>query len=147
MNVTEALIRDKWDTRFLELAAHIATWSKDSSTQVGACIADPKHRIVSLGFNGSPRGIADAPPGDRDEKLRRTIHAELNALGFAQRSVEGCTLYVTHPPCAHCAAQIIQAGIARVVYNPPTDDFLSRWIATYTAALQMFVEAGVEVTP
>ena len=48
---------------------------------------------------------------DRDEKLRRTIHAEENALLFAGRPVEGCTLYVTHPPCARCAAMFLEAGV------------------------------------
>jgi dCMP deaminase len=39
------------------------------------------------------------------------VHAEVNALAFAAQSVEGCTMYVTHAPCANCAAIIIQHGI------------------------------------
>ena len=50
---------NKWDMRFLELAALVATWSKDPSTQVGAVIVDSAKRIVSVGFNGAPRGVQE----------------------------------------------------------------------------------------
>lgn len=132
----------KWDVRFLELAATVATWSKDPSTAVGAVIADAKNRVVSLGFNGFPRGVHDETV-PRDEKLRRTIHAEENALLFAGRSVEGCTIYVTHAPCARCAAKLIQAGIARVVAQVPVDGFAARWEDEIRSATEMFLEAGV----
>lgn len=132
----------KWDRRFIELVGLVASWSKDPSTQVGAAIVDGKNRVVSLGFNGFPRAVADAPV-DRDEKLRRTIHAEENALLFAQRSVEGCTIYLTHPPCARCAAKLIQAGIARVVAVPPSADFASRWADDIASSALMFEQAGV----
>ena len=104
----------KWDRRMLGLVNLIATWSKDPSTGVGAVIVDSKNRIVSVGFNGFPRAVCDSDEAlfDRDEKLRRTIHAEENALLFARGPVDGCTIYVTHPPCARCAAKLIQAGVA-----------------------------------
>lgn len=132
----------KWDIRFLEMAGLVSSWSKDPSTRVGATIVDDKKRIVSVGFNGSPRGVEDSD--QRAIKLLRTIHAEPNALHFANRSVEGCTIYVTHPPCANCAAHIIQRGIVRVVCNSPSEDFLSRWGDNYNEALKMFREAEVE---
>ncbi len=127
----------------MELAHLVATWSKDASTQVGSVIVDDKNRIVSVGFNGSPRGVEDAK--DRPSKLMRTIHAEANALHFAARSVEGCTVYVTHPPCAHCAGHLIQRGIACVVFHVPSEDFLSRWQDNYNEAVAMFAEADVTV--
>ena len=101
----------KWDRRMLGLVNLIATWSKDPSTGVGAVIVDAKNRVVWLGYNGFPRAVCDSDEAlfDRDEKLRRTIHAEENALLFARGPVDGCTIYVTHPPCARCAAKLIQA--------------------------------------
>lgn len=134
----------KWDRRFLGLANLVATWSKDHSTGVGAVIVDAKNRIVSMGFNGFPRAVRDdeATLNNRDEKLRRTIHAEANAILFAGRPVEGCTIYVTHPPCAKCAATIIQAGIARVVSRPPWNSFTERWADDMRSAAEMFAEAG-----
>ncbi|KAA3649820.1 MAG: cell division protein DedD [Proteobacteria bacterium] len=134
----------KWDLRMLALVQLIATWSKDPSTGVGAVIVDPKNRVVSLGFNGFPRAVADVVV-DRDEKLRRTIHAEENALLFAPRTVEGCTIYLTHPPCARCAAKLIQAGIARVVHAPAAEGFAERWADDMRSASAMFSEAGIEV--
>lgn len=50
-----------WPQRFLELAQLVASWSKDPSTQVGAVIVDANRRVVSLGYNGPPRGTSDDP--------------------------------------------------------------------------------------
>lgn len=132
----------KWDSRLIEIAAVVATWSKDPSTQVGAVIVDPKNRVLSMGFNGYPRAVKDELH-ERDEKLRRTIHAETNALLFARGSVEGCTVYVTHPPCAGCAAKLIQSGIKRVVFSTPSAAFSARWLDDMNSAATMFEEAGV----
>ena len=79
----------------------------------------------------------------RDEKLRRTIHAEENALLFARGPVDGCTIYVTHPPCARCAAKLIQAGVARVMAQMPAEGFSDRWADDMRSASAMFLEAGV----
>jgi dCMP deaminase len=133
----------KWDERFLKLAELVATWSKDPSTQVGAVIGDNQNRIVSTGFNGFPRGILDDSEVTRDVKLMRTIHAETNALLFAQRDVSGMTIYVTHHPCANCAAKIIQSGITRVVVNKINNSFADRWDDQITEALKMFKEASI----
>ena len=136
---------EKWDTRMLQLAALTATWSKDPSTKVGAVITDGANRVVSQGYNGLPRGVSDDPAilADRDEKLRRTIHAEMNAVLFAGRSVAGCTIYVTHPPCARCAAVLIQSGIARVVHADRA--LRPDWAADLASARSMFAEAGITV--
>lgn len=137
-------MQNKWDIRFLDLAKYISQWSKDDSTKVGAVITKG-NRIVSLGYNGFPAGIADHWES-REEKILKTIHAEENAIMHG-KNVEGCTLYV-YPlhPCARCAARIIQAGIKRVVVsigvNPET---LARWIDEAEMGAKMFKEAGVEM--
>lgn len=137
-------MNEKWDRRFLNRAVEVASWSKDPSTRVGAVIVDGKHQ-VSEGYNGPPSGIRDDDSLSRDEKLRRTIHAEENALLFTGRGVEGCTLYVTHPPCGRCAAKIIQAKILRVVHLAPSEAFVRRWHEEIRSAMTMFAEAGVRV--
>lgn len=136
---------DKWIERFIGLARHVSTWSKDPSTQVGAVIADDKKRIVSLGFNGLPRRVEDSASVlyNRETKLKLTLHAEENALLFARSSVEGCTLYATHPPCAKCAAMIVQASIASVIVPLPDEIFISRWQTDVALAQKVFSEAGV----
>lgn len=136
----------KWDNRFIGLAYYISMWSKDPSTRVGAVIVDKQNRVVSMGYNGVPRNVEECDPDNREQKLLRTIHAEENALHFAYRDVSGCTLYVNKPPCARCAAHIIQRGIIRVVYD--LDDigsFMARWEKEFSEARLMFAEAGVEL--
>lgn len=135
----------KWDYRFLDMARLVASWSKDPSTKVGAVIVDDKNRIVSLGYNGPPRGVEDDPSIDRDKKLKRTIHAETNAVLFARDSLSGTSLYVTHHPCGPCAAIIAQAGIRRV-FIPGTGPKLSEaWEDHMREALWIFDQAGVEL--
>lgn len=133
----------KWDERFIELAKLVGSWSKDPSTQVGAVIVDDDKRIVSIGFNGFPKGVKDSQKRlvDRDEKYAIIVHAEANALMFANRSVEGCTLY-TWPfqPCSKCAGLIIQSGIKRVV-SVVHDD--KRWKKNFEISQKLFTESGI----
>lgn len=137
----------KWDQRFLSLAEKVSRWSKDPSTKVGSVIVDPEtQRIISLGYNGFPRGVADTPERLelRETKYDLVINAEMNALQFAERSVKRCTLYVYPlPPCIRCATQIIQAGIKRVV---APSSWPERWNDSMTKAFDLFDEAYVEVS-
>lgn len=113
-----------WDEYFMGIAMLSAERSKDNSTQVGACIVNDEHKIVSVGYNGMPTGcIDDDMPWERegesalDTKYPFVCHAELNAiLNSSFGSLRGCTLYVTLFPCNECAKAIIQSGIKRVVY-------------------------------
>jgi dCMP deaminase len=138
-------LSEKWDERFLRLAEHISTWSKDPSTAVGSCIVRPDKTIASLGFNGLPRHVIDSADRlhDRDTKLKMVIHAETNSILNAKEPLAGYTIYVwPFHPCSACAACIIQAGIHRVV-APISDN--ARWAANFELARMMFSEAGVAV--
>lgn len=141
-------MESKWIARFLDLTKEIASWSKDSGTKVGAVIVRPDRTICSVGFNGFPRGIEDSPSAiaDRDTKLLRTIHAELNAILSAKESLVGYSLFVwPFQPCSQCAAAIIQSGIVDV-YCPFNDHLAhERWSESFKSALQMFDEAEVRV--
>ena len=66
-----------WHQRFLALAAHVGSWSKDPSTKVGAVIVRNDRTIVSVGYNGFPRHCDDDPElyADRTKKYPRTVHA------------------------------------------------------------------------
>jgi len=132
-----------WHKRFLDLCEHIATWSKDPSTKLGSVIVDDKKRIVSVGYNGFPRGVDDRDDryNDRPTKYLFVAHAERNALDNAPMMVDNCTLYVTLLPCNECAKSIIQKGITTVVTYRPTREDVFNWNIT----LSMFNEAGVEV--
>lgn len=136
-----------WDRWFLNLASVVSTASKDPSTQVGAVIVGPDKTILSVGYNGFPRGIEDTEEllNDRAKKYPRMIHAEMNAILSYPGSVKGATLY-THPfqPCDRCAVHIMQAGITRVVYPEPTYADLERWGESFAITNELFADAGIE---
>ena len=142
------IISGKWQARFIKLAEEISTWSKDVSSQVGAVIVRPDRTICSVGFNGFPRGVEDSQDAitNRDTKLLRTIHAELNAILSSKESLVGYSIFVwPFQPCAQCAAAIIQSGIADVYCHYNDHLAHERWSESFKAALQMFDEAQVRV--
>ena len=139
----------KWDQRFLDLAAHIAQWSKDPSTKVGCVVVGVDREIRSTGFNGFPRGIEDDDErlNNRQMKYPLICHAEENAIMHAARigmPLKECTAYVTWPPCTRCARSLIQAGVAEVVV-PEGCEIPERWEEDFNISNEMFKEAGVRV--
>mgnify|MGYP003328242487 FL=1 len=135
----------KWHKRFLDLAKHISTWSKDPSTQVGAVIVDNSKRIISTGYNGFSMGVHDNIERleNRDIKYEMIVHGEINAIVFARQDLTNTTLY-TYPfmPCSRCASIVIQSGIKTVVApfnNNP------RWKDSFEITQTLFAEAGVEL--
>lgn len=135
----------KWDLRFIELAKHISTWSLDPSTKVGAVIVDKRHRIISTGYNGFPRGVKDTPErlNNREVKCSMVVHGEINALIFATQPLEGSTLYLwPFLSCSQCTSIIINAGVKRVV-APMNDN--PRWNESILLSQTLYHEAGVQV--
>lgn len=137
---------EKWDRRFLEMSRLVASWSKDPSTQTGAVIVDKNNRVVSVGYNGFPKGVVDSEEryNNRELKYKIIVHCERNAIIFANRSLEGCTLY-TSPfmSCSVCASLVIQSGIKRCVAPPIPPHLQERWGEDMALAHIMFAEAGV----
>jgi dCMP deaminase len=139
---------DLWHRRFLELAALVASWSKDPSTKTGAVIVAADKRVLSLGFNGFPMGMPDdaALYADRAEKYARIVHCEINALIFAGAIPAGATLY-TYPfmSCDRCVVQMLQAGIRRFVAPRATADQLERWGEAFGRTERYIAECGGEL--
>lgn len=136
-----------WPARYVDLAEYVSKWSKDPSTQVGAVLFRKDGSIISMGYNGFPRGCSDDPTllADRDIKLKMTIHAEENAILAAVRNgstVEGAYLAVTHHPCSRCAAKLSQAGIRQIYYKSDLD-FEERWADDIKVAESIFNQTGV----
>ena len=135
-----------WDEYFMGIALLSGMRSKDPNTQVGACIVSQDHKILSMGYNGFPRGCSDdefpwAREGDTLEtKYAYVTHSELNAiLNYHGTSLEGSKIYVTLFPCNECAKAIIQAGIKTVVYD--CDKYADT--ASVIASKRMLNAAGV----
>lgn len=139
-----------WDEYYMGVAMLSAQRSKDPSTQVGACIVNRDHKILSMGYNGMPVGCSDdlmawdRDGGPLDTKYLYVCHAELNAiLNNDGGSLKDTIIYVTLFPCNGCAKAIIQCGIREVVY----------WHDKYAdtpavqASKKMFEMAGVVCRP
>jgi dCMP deaminase len=124
--------------------------SKDPSTQVGACIVSEDNKILSMGYNGFPRGCSDDEfPWERsaeqsnDTKYPFVCHAELNAiLNSGAHDLTGSRIYVDLFPCNECAKAIIQSGIKEVVY---ISDKYADTPGTQ-ASKRMFLAAGIKLT-
>jgi dCMP deaminase len=113
-----------WDEYFMGVAKLAGFRSKDPNSQVGACIVSEDNKILSMGYNGFPRGCSDdefpwAREGNSLEtKYAYVTHSELNAiLNYRGGSLENCKIYVTLFPCNECAKAIIQSGIKEVIYK------------------------------
>lgn len=136
----------KWDFRFLDMAKLVASWSKDPSTKTGAVIVAPDLRVLSVGFNGFPRGMLDHPHllNDREKKYQIIIHCERNAMLFCREPLAGSTLY-TYPfiSCGACASMLIQSGIVRHVAPRSKHP---RFGEEHQPTIQMLAECGVDVT-
>ena len=116
-----------WDEYFMGVAKLAGERSKDPNSQVGCCIVSDDNKILSMGYNGFPRGCSDDEfPWNRDNadtdpynaKYFYVTHSEMNAiLNYRGGSLEGSKLYVTLFPCNECAKALIQVGVKTIIYD------------------------------
>ena len=105
--------------------------------------------MIATGYNGFPANISDSFEryNNREFKLAAVVHAETNALFNAAKNgstTEGCTAYVTWPPCSQCASALIQAGVSKVICPAPIAA-PERWRDNFTLASDLLYEAGLTV--
>jgi len=107
-----------WDTYFMEIAKVVAKKSKDPSTKVGCVITTEDNKPVSFGYNGFiAKCDEECMTFERPQKYYLTIHAEMNALIFAHRSLKNCKVYITHNSCENCLKHLLQAGVKEIIYE------------------------------
>ena len=150
MSGTQEQKRPDWDEYFMEIANVVALRSNCSRRHVAAVIVKDK-RIISTGYNGTPRGIkncceggcprcsSEAPSGTGLTECLCS-HGEENAIvqaAYHGIAVKDSTLYTTYSPCLLCAKMIINAGIREVVYR-------ERYTIDDTAR-KILIEAGVKI--
>ncbi|KAH8434739.1 deoxycytidine monophosphate deaminase [Aspergillus melleus] len=122
-------LRPSWDQYFMQLASLAAQRSNCMKRRVG-CVLVRDHRVISTGYNGTPRHIRNCNEGgcprcNRGEggglglSTCLCLHAEENALLEAgrERIREGAVLYCDTCPCLTCTVKITQVGISEVVYS------------------------------
>lgn len=144
------LERPSWDSYFMSIAQVVASRSNCMKRKVAAVIVKDK-RIISTGYNGTPRGVKNCNEGgcprcngfsESGKNLEDCYcsHGEENAIVQASYhgiSIKDAVIYTTFSPCLLCTKMILNAGISEVVYNAeyPLGD----------APLKLLKEAGVIV--
>lgn len=122
-------LRPSWDTYFMSLASLAAQRSNCMKRRVGCVLVGRERRVISTGYNGTPRGIRNCADGGCPRcnaghgsgvglATCLCIHAEENALLEAgrERIRDGAVLYCDTCPCLTCSIKICQVGISEVVY-------------------------------
>lgn len=142
--------RPSWDEYFMNIARMVSLRGNCIKRKVAAVIIKDK-RIISTGYNGTPRGVRNCNEGGcprcshfgtSGEKLDMCLcsHAEENSIvqaAYHGVSIKGSTIYTTLSPCLTCTKMIINSGISEVVYSK-----------TYTieeVPLGLLKEAGIKV--
>lgn len=142
---------DKWAVRWFELAQHVAAWSKDPDTKVGAVLVSGADiRQTTFGYNGPPPGIKDLPERFvRPAKYLFAQHAERNVLDNARFSCTGATLATTMFPCVECTKSMVSKGVKRLITPRMPEPLASgewSWRNDCPTSLLMLKEANVRVT-
>ncbi|KOS22747.1 Deoxycytidylate deaminase [Escovopsis weberi] len=122
-------LRPSWDSYFMALASLAAQRSNCMKRRVGCVLVSKEHRVISTGYNGTPRGQRNCNEGGCGRcnsgngsgvglATCLCLHAEENALLEAgrERIREGSILYCDTCPCLTCSIKICQLGIHEVVY-------------------------------
>ncbi|KAI1502802.1 cytidine deaminase-like protein [Biscogniauxia marginata] len=123
-------LRPSWDGYFMSLASLAARRSNCMKRAVGCVLVDARHRVLSTGYNGTPRSLPNCGEGGCPRcnagegsgvslATCLCLHAEENALLEAgrERIRPGSVLYCNTCPCLTCSIKIVQVGISEVVYN------------------------------
>lgn len=137
----------KWDKRFLAMASLVATWSKDPKRQVGCVIVDENRRVVATGYNGLPTQLDSIKNVSNELKNALTIHAEVNCISNIRGELDAhslgpVTVYVTYPPCEHCAKMLTSnLNVKRVVFRSH-EASQSKWKDSMACALHHLETVG-----
>ena len=109
------LVRISWRKYALELAKVASQRSEDPFVKVGACALRRDNTVAGLGYNGAPAGV-EIDWEDRDDRRKRVIHAEVNALRYTKPG-ECKLIATTLLPCNECLKLISAYGIETVIFD------------------------------
>ena len=111
-------MKQKWIDAYMDTAKRFAELSSATRLKVGACVVK-EHRIISIGYNGTPSGWDNECEVDGTTK-DEVVHAEANAIIKLARDGESgkdASIFITHAPCIQCSKMIQGAGIKEVFYS------------------------------
>jgi len=132
----DRITKEDW---FLKLAMSCAMRSTCLQRRYGAVIVDKDGYVISTGYNGAPRNVADClkvgncwrkisqiPSGQNYEKCM-SVHAEMNALLQAGKDAKDGVMYLAGydiekqglpdnmMPCSLCTKLLVNSQIKEVV--------------------------------
>jgi dCMP deaminase len=109
-----------WEEYFMNIANVVKTRSPDPKTQVGVVLVSlVNNRIISTGYNGIPSGLNESNLDWNNREYIRSIiiHAETNAVLYAQSKFENAVLYTTMSPCSDCIKLLSATKIKKIIYQ------------------------------
>jgi dCMP deaminase len=112
-------MKEKWISAYIDIAERISMLSNAKRLKVGAIIVKD-HRIISMGYNGTPTGWDNVCEDENNKTKPEVIHAEMNCiqkLAKSNESGEDSIMFITHAPCMSCAKAIYGSGIKGVFYK------------------------------
>jgi dCMP deaminase len=126
-------MRSKWKKAFIKCAKVFSECSSAERLKVG-CIIVKDHKIISVGYNGTPDGWNNKCEDENNTTYPYVLHAESNCLTKLARTTgnsERASMFITHSPCYECAKLIYQSGIKKVYFeevyrNTDGIDFLNK---------------------
>ena len=109
------IARPPWDQYFMGLSHYASIRSHDEQTKVGCVIVNNENHVLSMGYNGFPKGVDDSGlPTKRPEKYPFMVHAEENAVSnLVAISGDELKIYLTHYPCHRCAKLLWQNNVKK----------------------------------
>src|SRR5882724_10353260 len=116
---------------YMAIAEAVSKRSNCIRRQIGAILVR-EDRVISTGYNGTPRGLPNCSGGgclrcaETTDQTSGTnlgdclcCHAEENCIvqaAYHGVSVKGSVLFTMLSPCLTCTKMIINSGIAQVIY-------------------------------
>lgn len=142
--------RPGWDEYFMGIAKVVASRSNCVKRKVAAILVKDK-RVISTGYNGTPRGTKNCNEGGCPRCNQLDVsganledclcsHAEENAItqaAYHGTSIKDAVIYSTYSPCLLCTKMIINCGISEVIFNVA--------YAMSETPIRLLHEAGVKV--
>jgi dCMP deaminase len=146
--------RLSWDQMLMAIADCLGQRSSCIHHQIGCVFVDDLHRVITVGYNGSPRGDANcvevgcAKLDAGGSGVCRGAHSEINGIinCVHPERLRGSTLYLTTFPCHACMKALVQAGVKSIIYRDEYVRLLPGNVAQHEdEARHLAQRMGVEV--
>lgn len=124
----------------LKIAFAALEGSEDPYVKVGSCALRHDNSVAGVGYNGAPPDVS-IDWSNREERRKRVIHAEVNALAYTKPG-ECKLLACTMLPCPNCLNEIARYKIKKVIY---CEKYTSKAYGEESETEKLAKEYGIEL--